>query len=145
MVTRTQLLDRMAVGYQPTCATQPGWWPCYPMMPRFGLMGLGQTHVRRHGNIPRYGAAGLGMLTGRFTYGLGQTAIGPVTFDSSWFTDPTQGIIPNIPNWATLGIGGFALLSMVLTTTRGVKATARGAARTRRKAAAARAAYAAAT
>ena len=136
MVSRTQLLDRMSVGYQPTCATQPGWWPCYPMMPRFGLMGLGQTHVRRHGNIPRYGAAGLGMLTGKYTYGMGQVSI-----DTSWFTDPTQGMISGVPNWVTLGAATFAAFAMVYTVGSGVRKGGRAVSRTRRKMKAAKAAY----
>lgn len=32
----------MAVGYQPTCFTKQGTYPCYPIMPRFGLTGLGR-------------------------------------------------------------------------------------------------------
>jgi hypothetical protein len=135
MVTRTQLIDRMAVGYQPTCKGQPGLWPCFPITPRFGLMGLGQT--THHPTFPRYGAAGLGMLTGRVTHGMGQL----VSVDTSWFNDPNQAMIMGIPNWLTVGVGGFALLSMILTTTRGVKATARGVGKQRRKAAAAAAAY----
>lgn len=69
MVSRGQLVDAMAVGYSPTCQSKPGLWPCYPIMPRFGLMGIGaygQMIGRRYPNvtvpvIPRYGMSGLTM------------------------------------------------------------------------------------
>lgn len=56
MVTRGALTDAMAIGYRPVCTSKPGLWPCYPIMPRFGLMGLGRVNPV----IPRYGFAGLG-------------------------------------------------------------------------------------
>ena len=56
MVTRGALTDVMAIGYRPVCESKPGLWPCFPFMPRFGLMGLGRVNPV----IPRYGIAGLG-------------------------------------------------------------------------------------
>lgn len=138
MVSRNQLIDRMAVGYSPVCKSQPGLWSCYPMMPKFGLMGVGAVQ-RNYSVVPRYGS-GVGMLTGRITYGLGQ----PVTVDTTWFTDPSQGLLYGVPNWITLGFAGFAAFAMVFTVGTGVRATKRGAGKARRKISAAKAAFAAA-
>lgn len=46
----------MAVGYQPGCLTKQGTYPCYPIMPRFGLTGLGRGPGG--GGGARGGAAG---------------------------------------------------------------------------------------
>lgn len=54
MVSRqTWAPPHMAVGYQPGCLTKQGTYPCYPIMSRFGLTGLG-----RGGGGARGGAAG---------------------------------------------------------------------------------------
>lgn len=54
MVSRlTWAPPHMAVGYSPGCSTKPGMYPCYPIMSRFGLTGLG-----RGGGGARGGAAG---------------------------------------------------------------------------------------
>lgn len=43
MVSRsTWAPPHMAVGYHPACSSQPGAYPCFPIMPRFGLTGLGR-------------------------------------------------------------------------------------------------------
>lgn len=43
MVSRlTWAPPHMAVGYQPACLTKQGNYPCYPIMPKFGLTGLGR-------------------------------------------------------------------------------------------------------
>lgn len=62
MVSRTAFLPPMSIGYQPTCLGKQGWWPCYPMMPPYSLMGLGKM-PRSYSLIPRYGAAGLGLFS----------------------------------------------------------------------------------
>lgn len=46
----------MAVGYQPACSSKQGLYPCYPIMPRFGLTGLGRGPGG--GGGARGGAAG---------------------------------------------------------------------------------------
>ena len=58
MVTRSSLLPRMSVGYQPTCLDKPSLWPCYPIMPPYGLMGL-RAGYPGYPVIPRYGVSGL--------------------------------------------------------------------------------------
>jgi len=66
MVTRNYL-PRMAVGYQPTCMSGPGLWPCYPIMPKYGLRSMGAAYPV----IPRYGVSGLTFdNTGLFGTGL---------------------------------------------------------------------------
>lgn len=91
MVTRGALTDSMAIGYQPVCKSKPGLWPCYPIMPRFGLMGLGASNPI----IPRYGIAGLNFDgTGLFGSGIFGTG--------SW--DWTE--------WTLLGIGAYAVYAM---------------------------------
>lgn len=43
MVSRlTWAPPQMAVGYQPGCSSKQGLYPCYPIMSRFGLTGLGR-------------------------------------------------------------------------------------------------------
>lgn len=97
MVTRGALTDTMAIGYQPVCQSKPGLWPCYPIMPRFGLMGLGRVNPV----VPRYGLAGLN-FDGTGIFGTGIFGTG------SW--DWTE--------WTLLGIGAYALFSMFYTTKR---------------------------
>lgn len=94
----------MAIGYRPVCESKPGLWPCFPSMPRFGLMGLG-------------------MLTGRYTYGLGAVnpivpryGLGGLTFDGTGLFG-TGLFSGDISTWgiseAAAGlIGAYALYAM---------------------------------
>lgn len=91
MVTRGALTDSMAIGYRPVCESKPGLWPCFPLMPRFGLMGLGRVNPV----IPRYGLTG---LTFDGTGLLGTGIFGSGSWDWS--------------EWLVLGIGAYALFSM---------------------------------
>lgn len=100
MVTRGALTDSMAIGYRPVCQSKPGLWPCYPIMPRFSLMGLGRVNPV----IPRYGFGALGQDS---------------TDASSTDTIASQGILTDGGTggqWLLLGflglIGTYALYSM---------------------------------
>lgn len=87
MVTRPQIQGRMAVGYQPTCMSKPGLWPCYPMMGQFGLpRGLGAVNPL----VPRYG--GLRGLTFDGTGVFGTGMFGTDPWDWSEWTVLLVGI-----------------------------------------------------
>lgn len=60
MVNRlTWAPPHMAVGYHPTCSSKTGDYPCFPIMPRFGLTGLGRGGARMgRGDGPVFVAGG---------------------------------------------------------------------------------------
>ena len=133
MVTRGSLVDSMAVGYAPTCQSKPGLWPCYPIVPRFGLMGLGAPVAVRRAVmpvIPRYGMSGGKMVTGRITYGSGFGRLGQTDSSStslSVIPDLSQSTLLQNPvsqwgwgEWAVIGGGLFILYAVFTTTKRGV-------------------------
>lgn len=69
MVSRsTWAPPHMAVGYHPSCSGEQGFYPCYPIMPRFGLTGLGRGGgggggARGGATGARVGAGGGPMVT----------------------------------------------------------------------------------
>lgn len=94
MVSRlTWAPPQMAVGYQPACSTKSGLYPCFPIMPRFGLTGLGRVNPV----VPRYGIAGL-TFDGTGLFGTGLFS-GDIT---SW----------GIPEGIAAVIGGYAIYAM---------------------------------
>lgn len=115
MVTRTTWLPRMSLGYEPTCSSQAGLWPCYPIMPRFGLMGFGRF-PRHYPVIPRYGMAGLGQGV----------------FGTSFFGDPSTW---STTEWMIFGLGipvGLYALYSMFQQTKQTKVRLEGAAQRRR-------------
>lgn len=98
MVSRlTWAPPQMAVGYQPACSSKQGLYPCYPIMPRFGLTGLGRgpgggggaTGARggRGGPVFVGGSAPMRPQLGGRVFGRGfrfPSTVGPYFSDGSW-------------------------------------------------------------
>lgn len=89
-----RLLPAMSVGYSPVCASKVGLWPCYPMMPRFGVSGLGAVNPV----IPRPGLSDLSMD--------GSGILGTGLFGTSWGMPEVIVLAIGVP------LGIFAMYSM---------------------------------
>ena len=107
MVTRGALTDAMAIGYRPVCQSKPGLWPCFPIMPRFGLMGLGRVNPV----IPRYGFGALGQNS--------TDTSSTDTGGGGFLSGGGSGM-----DWTILIIGGLVLTYMFYSTVRQTKQTA---------------------